>query len=123
MIASMRGRLDRPRCMSFLCALAREHILTMAGVRDMLRAGKNMLSLIDCLGCTMYEKHEFVAFECDFILHNAVVGNANASEASAYSTDAADYDRTLKACDDPGDERTSHENRPKTGDREHCRTE
>src|ERR1017187_5069322 len=58
----------------------------------------------------MDDQQKLVGLQCCLILDDAVLRNSNAHQACSESADPADNNRSLKACDNPANQRTCNEN-------------
>src|SRR5579863_638158 len=97
--------------------------LAMNGVGPVFSSSNDILGLVHVIRCAMDNEQELVGLQGHVILHDAVLWNTDAYEAGAHSAHSPNNSGAFKTGNDPGHQRTSHENRPETRYSEHRRSE
>ena len=110
----MRGPADR----NVISPLSRDEF-AMDGVRVMLGAFNDVLSMIHGVGGTVDDEHELVGFQRYVVLDDAVLGNTDTEETRTDGADSTHYSRTFKSGNNPGNQRASNEDGTYSGNREH----
>lgn len=81
-------------------------------------AGKDIPRADDFIGRAVGDHNELVGLERGLILENAVLRNTKAGQAGAKRTHSADHDCAFERPNDPGNERSGHEERPQAWNHE-----
>src|SRR3984957_12925465 len=92
--------------------LADQRRFAVNGIRDLRCSANNLLCLLDVSGRTVNHQQVLICFEGCVILDNAIFRNTDTHEPSSYCAHAPPHRGAFQRADDPGDQRTSHQDRP-----------
>ena len=73
-----------------------------------MRRFDDVLRLGHLCSRSVRDLHELVCLDCGFVLHNAVLGDAYAKQASSQSAQCSCLHRAFQTCHDPRHQRSSH---------------